>query len=89
MPTERQPYVAATVRMYSDVVFSSISASQLKTLIKKFMLVKWFSINHCCFGFGSWIHVNQPLHSITTASMVEFRFTHFSSPMKFSSTKNV
>ena len=29
------PYIAATVRMHSDAVFSSIGASQMKTLIKK------------------------------------------------------
>ena len=29
-----QPYVAATVRMHSDAVFSSIGASPMKTLIK-------------------------------------------------------
>ena len=29
-----QPYVVATVRIHSDAIFSSISASQMKTFIK-------------------------------------------------------
>ena len=33
------PYIAATVWMQSDAVFSSIGASRMKTLIKKLMPV--------------------------------------------------
>ena len=36
-----QPYVAATVRMHSDAIFSSIGASRMKTLIKnKYILIR-------------------------------------------------
>ena len=54
-----QPYVAATVRIHSDAIFSSIGAYQIRTFIKILILVKkyCFFINNFLLGFGSGIDV--------------------------------
>ena len=66
-----QPYVARTVRMHSDAVFSSIGASQIETVIKNYFLsTNSGSLkNHFRFGFGSRIDVNGPYSSFSISCL--------------------
>ena len=61
------PHVDATVRMHSDEAFSSICASRMKSVIKKYSSSTNSLVALCkqlCFGFGSRIPDNQPQHVI-------------------------